>query len=164
MTLVPVFNTNRMVEEYLQKCYLPSHRRFVALTANNQKAASDLAAWRKRVAQGWGQVHIEGIESPTGEALRVGGELPVKVHVKLGGLSPDEVDVQLCHGLLDSLGELANPQAVSLAPAGQNGSDATVFAGTVPCKSSGQFGFAVRVLPKHPNLSNPFEPGLVTWG
>ena len=27
MTLVPVFNTNRMVQEYTERCYLPSHRR-----------------------------------------------------------------------------------------------------------------------------------------
>jgi starch phosphorylase len=38
------------------------------------------------------------------------------------------------------------------------------FAGTVPCTASGQFGFSVRVLPKHRLLPHPFEPGLVTWG
>jgi starch phosphorylase len=38
------------------------------------------------------------------------------------------------------------------------------FTGTIPCKSSGQYGYAVRVLPRHKDLSNPFEPGLVCWG
>ncbi len=163
-TLVPVFNTNRMVEEYLERCYLPSHRRFVELSAEGMKAAADLAAWRRRVAQVWNQVRVEGIEAPTGDVLRVGGELPVKVHVNLGGLSPEEVEVQLCHGLLDSMGEIANPRALALRPAGPNGNGRVVYAGQVPCTASGQFGFAVRVLPRHKNLSNLFEPGLVTWG
>jgi len=39
-----------------------------------------------------------------------------------------------------------------------------MFSGKVPCHSSGQFGFSVRVLPKHANLPHAFEPGLVTWG
>jgi starch phosphorylase len=163
-TLVPQFNTNRMVEEYLERCYLPSHRRFVELSAEGMKVAADLAAWRRRVAQVWNQVRVEGIEAPTGEALRVGGELPVKVHVNLGGLSPEEVEVQLCHGLLDSMGEIANPRALALRPAGPNGNGRVVYAGQVPCTASGQFGFSVRVLPRHKNLSNLFEPGLVTWG
>ncbi len=39
-----------------------------------------------------------------------------------------------------------------------------LFKGTIPCRSSGQYGYAVRVLPRHPDLGNPFEPGLVVWG
>ena len=39
-----------------------------------------------------------------------------------------------------------------------------LFTGTIPCRSSGQYGFAVRVLPQHADLANPFEPGLVCWG
>ncbi|MCZ2344437.1 MAG: alpha-glucan family phosphorylase [Bacteroidales bacterium] len=162
-TLVPVFNTNRMVEEYLDKCYIPSHRRYKALAANGLKQAAELAGWRLKLAQAWPQVKVDSVEAPQGQLLRVGGEFPIKVHVNLGGLSPDEVDVQLCHGLLDSHGQIASPKALSLTPGMPNGT-ATVFVGTVPCNLSGQFGFNVRVLPKHAHLPNPFEPGLVTWG
>ena len=163
-SLVPVFNTNRMVEEYLEQCYVPSHRRYSALAANGLKAAAGLAGWRLKLAQAWPGVKVEGIDAPHGQMLRVGGEFPIQVHVNLGGLSPDEVDVQLCHGLLDSHGQVSSPTAVSLKSAGANGTSATVFAGTVECSASGQFGYSVRVLPKHPHLPNPFEPGLVTWG
>jgi len=50
MTLVPVFNTNRMVEEYTERCYVPSHRRNAKLAAEHLRAARDLAQWRRRVA------------------------------------------------------------------------------------------------------------------
>jgi hypothetical protein len=33
-----------------------------------------------------------------------------------------------------------------------------------PCRSSGQHGYAVHVLPKHPDLGNPSERGLLTGG
>jgi starch phosphorylase len=162
-TLIPVFNTNRMVEEYLKKCYLPAHRREAKLTGDQMKGAHDLAAWRKRVVQSWGQVRVEDIDAPTGKMMKVGGTFPVAVKVALGSVAPDEVDVQLCHGLLDAMGDVANPQVLSLTASGGAGGTVT-YTGAVPCKSSGQYGFSVRVLPRNANLPNPFEPGLVTWG
>jgi starch phosphorylase len=165
-TLVPVFNTNRMVAEYISRCYRPSHARHESLSADNLAGASELADWRRRVGRHWGQVRVEGVEAPTGDSLRVGATFPVKVHVALGGLSPADVEVQLCHGLLDSLGEIAHPQALALALAPQppNGTATVIYTGLVPCRASGQFGFSVRVLPKHARLPHLFEPGLVTWG
>ena len=51
------------------------------------------------------------------------------------------------------------------APFSLNGTPRSVtYVGKVPCFASGQFGFSVRVLPKHADLPHPFEPGLVTWG
>ena len=166
-SLVPVFNTNRMVEEYAERCYVPSHRRYAKLAADHLKAAKDLAVWRRRVGGDWGQVKVESVEAPTADTLRVGSVFPVKVRVTLGSFSPDDVEVQICHGILDAMGEIAEPRAMALLPDGPvsvNGTRTVLFAGKVPCHSSGQFGFSVRVLPKHAHLPHLFEPGLVTWG
>jgi starch phosphorylase len=164
MTLVPVFNTNRMVEEYTERCYLPSHRRAAKLTADHLRAARELAAWRRRIAGDWGQVRVEAVEAPVGDALRVGADFPVRVRVNLGAVSPDDVEVQLYHGVLDSMGEIADPRLTPLKIDGTRNGSTALFTGHVPCRASGQFGFTVRVVPKHPNLPNSFEPGLVTWG
>ncbi|HJZ59417.1 MAG TPA: alpha-glucan family phosphorylase, partial [Gemmataceae bacterium] len=163
MTLVPVFNTNRMVEEYTERCYIPSHRRAARLSAEHLRAARELAAWRRRIAGEWNQVRIESVDAPTGE-LQVGADFPVKVRVNLGPIAPEDVEVQLCHGVLDAMGEIADPRATPLRAEPSRNGPVVLFSGTVPCRSSGQFGFTVRVLPKHPNLPHSFEPGLVTWG
>ena len=168
MTLVPAFSTNRMVEEYTERCYIPSHRRYAKLSADHLDAAKDLAVWRRRVSGDWGQVKVESVVAPTGDLLKVGSVFPVAVRVNLGNFSPDDVEVQLCHGILDAMGEIAEPRAMALLPESPvhlNGTPRSVlFAGKVPCHASGQFGFSVRVLPKHAHLPHLFEPGLVTWG
>ena len=46
-TLCPVFNTGRMVAEYMTTCYEPSGRRFLRLAGDNLKRAAELAAWRR---------------------------------------------------------------------------------------------------------------------
>jgi starch phosphorylase len=162
-TLVPVFNTNRMVEEYTERCYIPSHRRHAKLLSDHLKNAIDLAAWRAKLQAAWSQVRIDGIEMPPADLLKVGGELPITARVNLGTLLPEDVEVQVCYGLLDNRGEIAHPKSLPLVPSRHQ--DSLVhFQGTVPCQASGQFGYTVRVLPKHANLGNAFEPGLVAWG
>jgi len=164
-TLVPEFNTNRMVQEYLERCYLPAYSREAKLTVDQLAPALELANWRKRVGGAWNDVRIETVEAPTGQTLWVGKDFPVQVKVSLGAIKPDEVDVQLYYGIVDNKGEIGEPKTASLQSSSPPDSNRSVlFSGTVPCTSSGQFGFSVRVLPKHPNLPNALEPGLVTWG
>jgi starch phosphorylase len=163
-TVCPVFNTNRMVQEYIDKCYLPSAQRFEELAANGYRRATELAQWRKRVAQGWPQVRIESVETNGVDPLQVGKELEVKARVNLGAFSPDDVEVQLFHGLVDTFGEIPSPRTVTMSHNGAHEGNTWQFMGKISCRSSGQHGFAVRVLPKHQNLTNSFEPGLISWG
>ncbi|HLN27332.1 MAG TPA: alpha-glucan family phosphorylase, partial [Gemmataceae bacterium] len=160
----PVFNTNRMVQQYIERCYWPSALRYRTLTADNLKKAEELAQWRRRLGAGWSRVRIEGVEADGADPMQVGKELRVKARVNLGGFGPDDVEVQLFHGLVDSFGEIPKPQTVAMSHNGTQEGTSWAFTGTIPCQSSGQHGFAVRVLPKHNDLANRFEPGLVCWG
>jgi glycogen phosphorylase len=160
-TNVSVFNTNRMVREYAQVSYLPSHHREAKLTADNYAGAKALAVWRRRLADQWAQVKIEEVSAPPADAIYAGDRLTVSAKVNLGGLTPADVDVQLYHGAIDSFGEISSPAVTPLSPvAGKPG----LFGTTVDCLASGQYGFSVRVLPKNALLPHSLEPGLVTWG
>jgi starch phosphorylase len=164
-TLNPVFNSGRMVAEYMTVAYWPSATRYQRLTADGLKGAAALARWRQALAQGWRQVHIEAVEASGADPMHVGGELQVRARVNLGPLSPGDVEVQLYHGLVDSLGAIPKASTVSMSHNGApEKGHSWVFAGTIPCRTSGQHGFAVRVLPRNADLANPFEPGLVNWG
>jgi starch phosphorylase len=163
-TICPVFNTNRMMQDYVEKCYWPSSQRYDKLAADNLRKARDLAVWRRRLAQGWSQVKVEAVEARGADPLHVGSALEVKARVNLGNFSPDDVEVQLFHGVVDSLGEIPKPGTVQMCQDSVHDGNTWLFQGTIPCRSSGQHGYAVRVLPKHPDLGNPFEPGMVCWG
>lgn len=163
-TVSPVFNTNRMVQEYVERCYWPSAERYLKLTGDHMKNAIALAQWRRGLARSWPQVKVEAVEANEADPLRVGTDMRVRARVNLGSFTPDDVQVQLFHGVVDSLGEIPNPETVRMSHNGAHEGNVWVYAGTIPCRSSGQHGFAVRVLPRHADLDNPFEPGLVCWG
>jgi glycogen phosphorylase len=163
-TVCPVFNTNRMVQEYIEKCYWPSAQRYEALAADRLRRAQELAQWRRRVGQGWQQVRIEAVEAKGNDPMQVGSQLEVKARVNLGGFTPDDVEVQLFHGAVDSFGDIPTPRTVTMSHNGAHDGSSWNFYGSIPCRASGQHGFAVRVLPRHNDLASPFEPGLVCWG
>jgi glycogen phosphorylase len=163
-TISPVFNTNRMVQDYVEKCYWPSWQRFDQLSADRLAKARNLAQWRKRIAQGWNQIKVESVEADGVDPMTVGGKLEVKARINLGNFSPDDIAVQLFHGVVDSLGEIPKPGTTAMSHNGVHEGPSWTFQGTIPFRSSGQHGYAVRVLPKHADMANPFEPGLVCWG
>lgn len=163
-TNTPVFNTARMVQEYAEKCYAPSDQRFHLLVGENLKKASELSAWRRRLGQGWHGVRVESVEANGADPMQVGSALTIKARVNLGSFSPDDVEVQLFHGNVDSFGDIPLPRTAALSPNGAPEGTTWTFSGSIPCQASGQHGYAVRVLPRNAALSNPFEPGLICWG
>ena len=163
-TICPFFNTNRMVQEYMEKCYGPSAQRYGMLSANHLQKAAELAQWRRSLFRDWTHIRVENVEVKGAEPMHVGAQMEVRARVHLGNVAPDHVEVQLFHGLVDSLGEIPSPRTVPMSHNGAHDGASWTFQGTIPCRASGQHGFAVRVLPKHEDLANLFEPGLVCWG
>lgn len=165
-TIGPAFNTGRMVAEYFDRFYWPSVNRYQEMASDDLKRANELAHWRKHVHSGWSKIHVDAVEVNGSDPMHVGAALDVKVQVELGSLSPKDVEVQLFHGVLDSLGKIPQPKTVSMDHNGPppEGSNRWIYYGTIPCQTSGQHGFAVRVLPKHEDLPTTIEPGLITWG
>jgi starch phosphorylase len=80
------------------------------------------------------------------------------VEVELGGLSPDDVVVEVVHGPVGRDGELHDVSIVELPPAG-NGD----YGGDVVVAFAGSYGVTARIIPVHPDLANRFELGLVAW-
>lgn len=165
MTLCPVFNTNRMVQEYTERFYLPAAARFRDLFANGLAAGIDLAHWLSKVQHEWSNIHIDRVATDGADPIRVGADLQVTAEIRLGNLGADDVHVELYHGDVDATGMITAAQSVTMTGNGKVPHDGLFsFVGKIPCRSSGQHGFAVRILPKHRMLPHAFEPGLIKWG
>ncbi len=148
----------------MTRCYGPSAARFLSLTADNLARARSLASWRHTLEHGWNDVKVESVETQSTDPMHVGDEMGVQVRVRLGKVRPEDIEVQLFHGLVDSLGEIPNPGTIPLSHNGHPEGSSWLFTGKIPFRSSGQHGFAVRVLPRNQDLASPYEPGLVCWG
>jgi starch phosphorylase len=158
------FNTNRMVEEYTERFYIPCIENAKRLGADNFTAAKELAGWRGRMNAGWDQLRIIEVDAPPLSAQPMGSTLPVKAKLQLGDIPADEILVEVYHGLLDSSGEIVNGETATLF-AGEAGGDGTMtFSGDIACRRAGRRGFTVRAVPRKDGYPlDRFETGLVSW-
>ena len=161
----PVFSTSRMVREYAERFYLPAAERWFRFSQNNYKVTREVAAWRRKVIERWNDVQIEAVEADLPEVATVGNQLPVKARVRLGSLDPKEVSVELYYGPLDARGLITMGSSSPLHCEGKNGSaDTYSYTGVIPCEYSGHYGYALRILPHHPEMAARYHVGLVRWG
>ena len=161
VSLGPVVVANRMVREYVQRLYEPAAVRGDALCAGSHARARALAAWKERVASGWSGVRVEVTDGESG-VTDLGRERTVSAEVELGSLAPEDVAVQLLHGPVGSADELASPRVVAMARTDGSGGRHR-YTGSFVCERAGRYGFAVRVVPAHPDLTSIAELGRVTW-
>lgn len=162
-TLGPKVQATRMVADYVAHLYVPAATAGAALAADDLAAARELAAWRARVRQAWPDVTIDHVESTgIGESREVGDHLQVHAWVSLGGLEPDDVEVQLLHGPVGADGELVDVTVRPLALDGTYEADRRRYTAEVPLTATGSFGYTVRVVPRHDAVVSVAETGLVT--
>ncbi|NNE43191.1 MAG: hypothetical protein HKN12_03210, partial [Gemmatimonadetes bacterium] len=161
--VAPVFNTHRMVGEYASRFYLPLAARAARLDSEDGRGVRELAAWRGRMEAAWPNVQVLEVESDEATERAVGESIPVRARVRHGELAAEDLQVQLFHGEVGPDGDLQ--EAAHLPMERQEiWDDGTAwYSGQVPCERTGHRGFAVRVLPNHPDLVTPFLPGLIRW-
>ncbi len=161
-----VFNTNRMVRDYAEKCYFPSADRDLELRADDMVRAKDLAAWKGNLSRQWPQIAVEELtaDGPEDQELRVGDHLEVQARVNLGSLKPSDVTVELYYGRLNAEGLIEEGRSIPMLVAQSKGDGQHIFSGALSCTTSGRHGYALRIVPHHEDLGSPFEMGLILWG
>lgn len=161
-TVMPRFNAVRMVDEYTAKCYLPASLLRRRMEEGGGAGARALAAWRRRVRAAWPGVAIRRLDAPV-PRIAYGERLRVEVGVRLAGLAPEDVRVELqlargerSHGnatwhshLFHAEGTAADGEqrfVLELAP-----------------ELCGRLEYRIRAYPYHPLLAHPLEMGLMIW-
>ncbi|MFK4692319.1 starch phosphorylase [Streptomyces pristinaespiralis] len=165
-TLGPKVLAGRMVREYVERLYAPAARAHRALDATS---AQDLAAWKARVRSAWRQVAVDHVEAVDQDAAAgqvasagLGSTLTLRVQAALGELQPDDVEVQVVAGRVDSDDAIRDAQTFPLKPAGGPDLEGCwVYEGPLALDRTGPFGYTVRILPAHRLLPAGSDLGLV---
>ncbi len=157
------FSSRRMVEEYAADFYKPAAAEFRALMANGAAHARAKVAARHRIETLWPGVRVaQPCVDRDISALYVGDTFAVRTLVHLGEFSPDEVEVEACHGRVGAQNLIRESHFVKMTPTGPLTDGWQAYTCEVVCGPSGRHGFTTRVVPKGSNWKN-IMPGLVTW-
>jgi starch phosphorylase len=166
-TLGPKVLAGRMVREYVERLYAPAAQAHRSMDA---AGAQELAAWKSRVRAAWRQVAVDHVEAVDQDAAAgasatagLGSTLTLRVQAALGELQPEDVEVQVVAGRVDSDDAIRDARTFPLKPASGPDLDGRwTYEGPLALDRTGPFGYTVRILPSHRLIPAGADLGLVT--
>lgn len=162
-SIMPRFNAKRMVGEYLAKCYLPASKQHRLYKQNNFEVSRAIAAWKSRVRKAWTGVTLRPMDIAPG-TIRFGDALRFEVAVRLNGLDPKDVVVEMLLGLFTKRERIRDSNHYSFEATGTTtDSGEHIFALEVQPEQCGKLEYRIRVYPFHEMLTHPFEMGMMRW-
>ncbi len=162
-TVAPIFNTHRMVQEYAERFYLPSERRYSSLIEDDYAHAKELNQWLINLQQHWQELHVDSIEGDDREGITVGSTVHLKAHIRTGALAPTDIQVQAYYGAVDSEGQIKRQGTVALDAVSQEPDGSWLYEGDICCVQSGLQGYTLRIQPAHHLLGSSPLPGMIVW-
>jgi starch phosphorylase len=158
-SLLPRFNSSRTLNEYVTKFYAPASKQGWRYAERDYEGARALAAWKARVRAAWPGVSARRIDVPK-RRIAFGEGVPVEAGVKLNGLAPEDVAVELLLTRADRepVEKRAYLMTAALEAAGEHR-----YSLELKPEMCGKLDYRIRVYPRHPLLTNPFEMGLMLW-
>ncbi|MGE5638522.1 MAG: alpha-glucan family phosphorylase [Clostridia bacterium] len=160
-SLLPVYDASRMVGEYVSKFYLPASRQGHRYAERDFEGARSVAGWKARVRAAWPGVQARRLDAPR-ERIQYGESIPVEIAVRLNGLSPQDLCVELLL-VREPQDDPPVQHSHELVPAGPLESGEQKYALELRPGMAGRLDYRIRIYPRHELLTHPFELGLMTW-
>ena len=160
--IIPHFNAQRMVMDYVRDYYAPAARKNRQFSEGKFESPRLLARWKKRMRELWNGVSIKHIDKiPV--MVKANEKISIRVSVTMNGLEPQDVIVECLFGKESDQGEFRKETCNRLLPTGVNEFGEHVFALDLEPPLSGLQAYKLRVYPYNRLLTHPFETGLMIW-
>lgn len=160
-TVTPAFNTQRMVQEYVETFYEPAIRACIAFSADTFARAKEVAAWKQHLERTWPAVDVTAVPLDS-SVIKVDEPVQIAANVRLDSLDPDDVTVEAVYGY-EVEGDIRDVRVAALQPAEELEPGVYRYTGEIRSERSGRLAFGIRMVPAHEALRNKHETKLVRW-
>ncbi|MDB6062796.1 MAG: alpha-glucan phosphorylase [Verrucomicrobiaceae bacterium] len=160
-SIIPHFNAQRMVMDYVRKFYGPASKHMARLGQNDAANARKLSAWKQHVRQSWSGVSISLAAQPSSQTFHR-EPITLQVIANLNGLKPEDVVVESVFGRLLPDGTLQMLDKRAFRFTQNNGSDSEFTLELSP-ELAGLLHYKIRIYPYQPLLAHPHEMGCMLW-
>ncbi|MBO4447620.1 MAG: alpha-glucan family phosphorylase [Bacteroidales bacterium] len=157
------FTTNRMLSDYCDRYYIPQAERSAKLHENNGEMAREIAAWKRQVSAAWKGIRVVSYTQPEASyVLSEADQMSCKVVLDLGGLSPEDIGVEILFVSSDNSGSLhINEQRQFNLDSFENGT--AVYSVQMVPERTGLYQVGTRIYPKNSLLPHRQDFPLVKW-
>ena len=160
-TIAPHYTMKRQLDDYYDKFYIKEAANFKKLSADNNKLAKELAAWKETVAQRWDSIRVVSKDDSVLYGAETGKKYTLRYVIDEQGLN-DAVGLELISIKTDKNGEEHIFSKREFTMVGREGNNYT-FEATFEPNVAGAFKSCVRMYPKNENLVYREDFCYVKW-
>ena len=161
-TVGGVYNTGRMLVDYLNKLYIPQMDRILALK-DHVDSVKEYLEWEQNVKSKWSMIKITPSSNLEELCVNAGNTLNMTCHVFLNGLQPSDVTVEVYCGRLDDTGKMINSLFTEMQVSQEDENSEYEYSTSLSIDEGGNYGYTFRVLPKHDLLIHKHDLSLCKW-
>ncbi len=164
------FSTQRMLVDYIQQLYMPlaqNHKQYYT----SLEKVTELESWKQQIYRNWPNVKVYNIEQPSKDenvTVDAGNTMKVKCKVKIPGLMPEDIKVQVYFGRVNEKGIV---EKISVTPMErvkpdtqyETDIDEFIYEADLEFKTGGEYGYTFRVMPKNNMILDSENLDLIRW-
>ncbi len=162
ISLLPRFNTERMLGEYVDRFYRPAAAQWARFARDGHAAARELTAWKQRVGAHWPAVRARRLDRAAAR-IRFGESLRFELAVAADPLEPADLRVELLLGERSTDDGTGDHARHELRWQGRLDGGEHLYAIDVQPGACGKIDYRFRVYPHHALLTHPYEMGMMLW-
>jgi starch phosphorylase len=159
------YSTDRMVQEYTDRMYVPAMKGTEKISADNYNLARSLAGFKEHMQRSWPQVQLFAEKSANDLKYYrsdSGQEIFLSATAYLGFIDPSNVSVEVYYGSLLN-GVITDAHSTEMHLDEKTGDGTYRYSLNLKIEDGGEYAYTFRVTPKHPDLINRFDMGLIKW-
>lgn len=158
--IAPHFTMKRMIDDYIARFYDPESRRFNALSADHNKLAKEIVAWKEGVVEKWDGIQVLDYSNTTPSSSATGENYEIEFKIDTNGIGRD-LGLEYVSYKIEN-GKESLYQVIPFKVSNQDGNIIT-FKLDEKIKDAGVYRYGFRLYPFNPNLAHRQDFAYVRW-
>ncbi len=161
-TVGGVYNTSRMLCDYLNNLYIPQIRLANSSYADKEKV-EQFSEWKNNLLSNWNNITLTSQSINSEVSISAGNSLDLSCTVSLGNIPPESVTVEVYYGKFINGEKILNSAFKEMTLANDLGNSTYEYKTSITIDNGGNYGYTFRVLPNHDMLISKHDMSLVKW-
>jgi starch phosphorylase len=160
-TIIPNFNSERMLSDYVNNFYLPAINKS-KLICTDKNNATELTSWKAKIRSEWSNVNLS-LDGEGQLIAKQGKIFTIVVDAYISSLNSEDVIVECLINEHDTADITDDTKVIQLSASGKLKDGHQTYKLACDATISGQKYMRVRMYPHHKLLCHKFELGCMTW-
>jgi starch phosphorylase len=157
-----VYNTSRMLCDYIEKLYIPQIR-LVNSSYSRIDEIQNYITWKKSICENWSNISITSTNNLSEINTNAGVNIEVSCIAHLGNILPSSIAIEVYYGKFSDDGKMQDGYYKEMELSNKIGENDYEYKTNLVIDNGGNYGYTFRAMPTHQMIINKQDMALNKW-